>query len=263
MVRSLLKFYNNRKAGENSLHQKVFQITGFIPGNLLYYKIALTHRSSSQNISIDSQSNNERLEYLGDAILGAVIADFLFLKFPGKGEGFLTKMRANIVNRSNLNRIAIKMGIDSTMHDNTNCSQVKKHIFGNTLEAFIGAVYLDKGYKKTKRFIVRKIINNHVNLKEILNTDKDYKSRLLRWAQKNNSEVSFPDIRSDTDCKSVPLFTATLHVSGICAVEGKGGTKKEAQQDACKQALNIITPQNQMLSHQSSYEEKNTQTFRS
>lgn len=239
MVYFHLKTHNILHLLKTGFFARIIKITGFIPGNLLYYKIALTHKSTSPNFNYNSSINNERLEYLGDAILNAVIADFLFYRFPKGEEGTLTKMRAEIVNRANLNKIAKSIGIDRIMSHNTESAQVK-NIYGNALEAFIGAVFVDKGYNRVRKFIVRRVINRFVDLKELQKNDSDYKSKVLSWVQKNNREISFKINQTETGLKTTTLFTVSVKISDLCTAHGKGATKKEAQQNACKNALKII-----------------------
>ncbi len=240
MVNFQLKAHNFLQTLKKGLPGRIIRITGVIPGNLLYYKIALTHKSNSSNLNNSSSLNNERLEYLGDAILNAVIADFLFYRFPNVEEGSLTKMRAEIVNRANLNRIATGIGIERIMSHNTELALVK-NIYGNALEAFIGAVFVDKGYNRVKKFIVKRLIDRHVNLKELQKNDSDYKSKVLRWVEKNNRQISFQSDQTETGIKNrTPLFTVSVKISDLCTAQGKGETKKEAQQNACKQALKMI-----------------------
>lgn len=239
VVNFQLKAHNILQPFKTGLLARIIKITGFIPGNLLYYRIALTHKSTSPNFNNNSSLNNERLEYLGDAILNAVIADFLFYRFPNREEGSLTKMRSEIVNRGNLNRIATGIGINRIMFHKTESARVK-NIYGNALEAFIGAVFVDKGYKRVKKFIVKRLINKYVDMKELQKNDSDYKSKVLRWVQKNNMEISFQNNQSESGINTTPLFTASVKISDLCIAQGDGETKKEAQQNACKQALKMI-----------------------
>ncbi|NJK87062.1 MAG: hypothetical protein HC906_14895 [Bacteroidales bacterium] len=138
----------------------------------------------------DVSKNNERLEYLGDAILDSIVAEYLFNKYPDKDEGFLTQMRSKIVNRENLNHIAIKLGIPNIIKSKINCEN-HKSIYGDALEALIGALYLDKGFKKTRKIVLERIIRNHINMAKLQETEHDFKSRIIEWGQKNKKDISF------------------------------------------------------------------------
>ncbi len=215
-------------------------LTGFIPGNAELYRCALTHKSlvslSAENLNF----NNERLEYLGDAILSAVIADYLFSRYPECNEGFLTKMRARLVSRENLNRIALKMGFDKMIILPGKSVPTKKHIYGNALEAFIGAIFVDRGFNGAKRFIIDKILHTFLNLDELECEDMDYKSRIIQWGQKNKKEISFESYEMTDDANLQPAFASTIQIMNTIAGKGRGATKKEAQQHAARQALNNL-----------------------
>jgi len=218
-------------------HNKIRALTGYYPRSLKYYKSALTHKSLNNIPTSGSRHDNERLEFLGDAILSAVIAEHLFAIFPECNEGFLTRMRSKLVNRENLNKIALEMGFDTLVRLHKNGTPNKKHVFGNALEAFIGAIYLDMGYQKTRAFIIEKIIRTQDDLDQLACEEWDFKSRIIQWGQKNKQEVSFESYELNGTNKPEPLFVATIHIMDTIAGEGLGATKKEAQQHAARQAL--------------------------
>jgi ribonuclease III len=164
--------------------------------------------------------NNERLEYLGDAILSAVIADYLFSVYPNCKEGFLTQLRSKLVNRENLNRVAMNMGFDKLVRSHKNIIPTKKHIYGNALEALIGAMYLDQGYKKAKKFIIDRIISVHFDLDQLACQDNDFKSQIIQWGQKNRKEISFGSYELTESDKPEPVFVATIHIMEQLAGEG-------------------------------------------
>jgi len=220
---------------------KIKKLTGYPPGNRKLYELAFTHRSASVILEDGRRVNNERLEFLGDAILGAVIADYLFLKFPESAEGDLTKMRSKIVNREFMNNLARDLGVHDFIVSNANGMPQKKHIFGNTLEALIGSLFLDKGFKKTRKFILRKIIRPNVNSGWLISSNSDFKSLLIQWGQKNKQEISFDNYELVDEEEKMPVFVASVKVSNLCVGEGTGPTKKEAQQHAAKNALENIT----------------------
>ena len=161
-------------------------LIGFYPQNLKLYDLAFMHKSAS---TVDSQGNfvnNERLEFLGDAVLGSIIADFLYNRFPQEDEGFLTKTRSKLVNRTFLTNLTFEMGLNVFIDAKTTSSIKKSHIFGDVLEALIGAIYLDKDYQTAKFFVIKKILT-FVDLNEVEQSDSNYKSQLIEWSQKNRS----------------------------------------------------------------------------
>ena len=179
---------NNRE-----LIKSVKTITGIRPHNIELYKLATQHRSIAKHNKIGFRESNERLEYLGDAILGSVVAEYLFKKYPLKDEGFLTEIRSRIVNRDALNQVARKMGISNIVEytNNRKSKLAYKSIYEDTLEALIGAIYLDKGHKKTRRFIIKKLLKQQYDLDQIIQTNPNYKSKIIEWAHRNNKNIKF------------------------------------------------------------------------
>jgi len=159
------------------------KILGFRPGNLRLYEIAFIHRSASFTLPDGKRVNNERLEFLGDAVLDAILSDFLFEKFPDANEGFLTKIRSRIVNRDVLNQLAISMGINNILISNISSVHPTKNLYGDAFEALIGSVFIDKGFKKTKKLFIKNVLNKYLDLNLIVNTDTDYKSLVFEWVQ--------------------------------------------------------------------------------
>jgi ribonuclease III len=215
-------------------------LTSFYPGNIKLYDLAFIHRSASITDSQGNLVNNERLEYLGDAILGAIIADFLYNRFPQEDEGFLTKMRSKLVNRDFLTALTFDMGLNVFIESNTKSTLDKSHIYGDVLEALIGALYLDKDFQSVKYFVTKRILSKYVNLNEIEQVDKNFKSQLIEWCQKNKKEVKFDTIEEHSEIGKQPTFISTVDVDGKIIGKGFGNSKKEAQQNAARDTLLLL-----------------------
>jgi len=212
-------------------------LLGFYPQNLRLYDLAFIHKSAS---IVDSQGNfvnNERLEYLGDAILGAIIADFLYNRFPQEDEGFLTKTRSKLVNRAILTQLTHEMGLHIFIDSNTTKNIDKSHIYGDALEALIGAIYLDKDYKAAKFFVTKRILPQFVDLNEIEQEDSNFKSQLIEWSQKNKREIEFETTEETDEKIKQPRFKAVVKIDNKKAGEGVGTSKKEAHQKAAHETL--------------------------
>ena len=212
------------------------KILGFRPGNLKIYEIAFIHRSASFDLPNGKKVNNERLEYLGDAVLDAILSDYLFEKFPEANEGFLTKIRSRIVNRDVLNHLAVSMGINNILICNVSSIHPTKNLYGDALEALIGSVFLDKGFKKTKKLFLRNVLNKYLDLNLIVKTGTDYKSLVFEWVQKHKSNLLFTfNEEYDFNLKK-SVFSTTLIIDKNELGEGHGSSKKEAEQEAASQA---------------------------
>lgn len=213
--------------------EQVSNVLGFNPGKISLYTAALSHRSVRERAT----DNNERLEYLGDAILGGIIADYLFMKYPYKGEGFLTEMRSKMVNRQVLNDIAIKMGLKKITAYNKHDNSLKSsQIFGNALEALVGAIYIDKGYKATQQWVLKKIILPHLFLEDLENTEINQKNKLYSWANRNGKLLEFETLDEKME-NGRRLFTVAAVVDGEAIAEGKAFNKKDASQIAAQNAV--------------------------
>jgi ribonuclease III len=215
-------------------------LTGIYPGNIKLYDLAFIHRSASITDSQGNMVNNERLEYLGDAILGAIIADFLYNRFPQEDEGFLTKMRSKLVNRDFLTTLTFQMGLNVYIESNTKSTLDKSHIYGDVLEALIGAIYLDKDFQSVKYFVTKRILSQYVNLNEIEQVDKNFKSQLIEWCQKNKKEVKFDTVEENAETGKQPSFISAVEVDGKMVGKGFGNSKKEAQQNAARETLRVL-----------------------
>jgi ribonuclease-3 len=211
----------------------VYALTGFRPANVQLYHLAFLHSS----LSAETNLSNERLEYLGDAVLSLVIADYLFLKFPYKDEGYLTDLRSKMVSRSQLNVLAMKMGIEEMLQYNKQDSFLsKKSISGNALEALIGAVYLDYGYEGAKKFILRKLVAPFLDVAEVEASEFNYKSKLLEWAQKNSVKAEFKVVEEKRNAR-FSFYKVDLLVDGNVAGTGEDNSKKNAEKKAAKEAF--------------------------
>ena len=229
ILNQLLTRQKNRIAFRRNLRN----VLGFTPGNAGLYKAALTHRS----VRDSADENNERLEYLGDAILSGIIADFLFKKYPYKEEGFLTEMRSKMVNRNKLNEIALKMGLKRiTMFNKFDNSLKISQIFGNTLEAIVGAIYLDKGYKKTQLWVLERMIVPHLFMEDLENLEINHKNKLYGWANKNGKNLEFETLNEKVE-SGRRLFTIGAVVNGELIAEARAYNKKDASQVAAAIAL--------------------------
>jgi ribonuclease-3 len=221
---------------EQEFKVRLKKLLRFNPGNLRLYEIAFIHRSASLTLPNGKKVNNERLEYLGDAVLDAILSDFLFVRFPDANEGFLTKIRSRIVNRDVLNQLAISMGINKILISNINSTHQTKNLYGDALEALIGSVFLDKGFKKTKKLFLKNVLNKYLDLNLIVNTDTDYKSLVFEWVQKHKSNLIFTyNEEYDFNLKK-SVFSTTLFIDREVLGEGHGSSKKEAEQEASSQA---------------------------
>jgi len=215
-------------------------LLGFYPGNLRLYDLAFIHKSASV---IDSQGNfvnNERLEYLGDAILGAIIADFLYNRFPHEDEGFLTKTRSKLVNRAFLTQLTHDMGLHVFIDSNTTKKIDKSHIYGDALEALIGAIYLDRDYQAAKFFVTKRILSQFVDLHEIEHEDSNFKSQLIEWSQKTKRELEFETTEETDENLKQPKFKAVVKIDNKEVGRGTGSSKKEAHQNAARETLEKI-----------------------
>ena len=213
---------------------------GFMPRNLSLYRLAFIPKSAQQKNPSGNRLNNERLEYLGDAVLDAIVANHLFNRFPEGDEGFMTKLRARIVKRKNLDYLATKIGLQAFINSGISNGSKSKHIYGNALEALIGAIYLDRGYGAARKFFERKILNRHIDLVLLAQKDPDYKSRVIEWTQKNRVEITFESKEEHLSGIKAPSFVSVILLNEEEKGSGRGDSKKEAEQQAAKAALKSI-----------------------
>ena len=234
-------FLPKRKATDKALSEAIKNIFGYYPQNVSIYKLAFKHKSAAITIGNGFRHCNERLEYLGDAVLGSVVADFLFKKFPFKDEGFLTEMRSRIVSRSNLNMLSRKMGLDQLVEAGKDGNSTGSSIMGDAFEALIGAIYLDKGYVFTKNIIVRKIIQTHLDVDALMAHDINFKSKIIEWAQKEKKAVSFNLVGESDNRKKGKLYTIELVIDAQVLGRAQDYSIKKAEQSASRQAWERIS----------------------
>ena len=221
-----------------------YRILGFFPRDIKVYQQALLHKSISMRSEKGRPINNERLEFLGDAILDAIVGDIVYRHFEGRREGFLTNTRSKIVQRETLNKLAVEIGLDKLVKYSTRSSSHNSYMYGNAFEAFIGAIYLDQGYDRCKQFMEEKIFKNYIDLDKMSRKEVNFKSKLIEWSQKNKMEVSFELIEQSLDKENNPVFQTEVRIEGIPAGTGTGYSKKESQQNAAQMALKKIkTPE--------------------
>ena len=216
-----------------------YKMLGFYPRNIEIYQQALLHKSSSVKTK-GRLLNNERLEFLGDAILDAVVADIVYKRFEGKREGFLTNTRSKIVQRETLNRIAVQIGLDKLIKYTTRQSSHNSYMCGNAFEALVGAIYLDRGYETCKFFMEERIIKPYLNLDKLSRKEVNFKSKLIEWGQKNRFLIEFNLLEQSVDEELNPVFETQVVVEQVPAGQGKGYSKKESQQEAAHETLNKI-----------------------
>ena len=217
-----------------------YKILGFFPRNIRFYQQALLHKSTSVRSEKGRPLNNERLEFLGDAILDAIVGDIVYKHFEGRREGFLTNTRSKIVQRETLNKLAVEIGLDKLVKYSTRSSSHNSYMYGNAFEAFIGAIYLDQGYERCKQFMEEKILKNYIDLDKMSRKEVNFKSKLIEWSQKNKMEVSFELIEQLLDQDYNPMFHTEVRIEGLSAGTGTGYSKKESQQNAAQMALKKI-----------------------
>ena len=217
-----------------------YRILGFLPRNIGLYRQALLHKSTLQTSDKGRPLNNERLEFLGDAVLDAIVADLVYRHFENRKEGFLTTTRSKIVQRDTLNKLAVEIGLDKLVKYAIRSSSHNNYLYGNAFEAFVGAIYLDQGYLRCKRFMEQKIFRHYIDMDKLSRKEVNFKSKLIEWSQKHKMEVSFELIEQMQDADHSPMFRTEVHAEGLTAGTGRGYSKKESQQNAARMALDNL-----------------------
>ncbi len=240
MIKGFFSFHTKRLLSTNkAFHDGLRKITGLFPGNEELYKLAFIHKSASLRLPDGLVINNERLEFLGDAILDAVVAEYLYLKFPDQKEGFLTQTRSKIVNGQSLGELAMILGLDKFIVSHAHNFSKNKHILGDAFEALIGAIYLDHGYKAVKKFVFKQLMSKHIDINMVLKTETNYKSRLIEWAQKYKKDITFKTNQESSEGLN-PEFISLVILNDKVIAKGKGLSKKEAEQNAAQASLKVL-----------------------
>ncbi|MCD8742471.1 ribonuclease III [Mucilaginibacter roseus] len=235
------RFYKLYLSPNRKYVKTLKNLLGFVPGNLSLYRMAFRHKSVAQNVKNGVKNSNERLEFLGDAVLGSVVAEVLFKLYPYKDEGFLTELRSKIVSRVNLNQLGRKLGFEQLVEYDTRILSTGRQgsLLGDAFEALIGAVYLDKGYEFTKDFLINHIIKSHIDIHTLEMTETNFKSKLIEWCQRHGKDISF-DLISNQEGESTKLFTVQTIVDGEPLGLGKEFSKKNAEKLSAEKACEAL-----------------------
>lgn len=214
---------------------------GFVPGNLMLYRLAFRHKSAAQVIKKGVKNSNERLEFLGDAVLGSVVAEILFKMYPYEDEGFLTELRSKIVSRINLNQLGRKLGFEQLIEFDSRVINTSRQssLLGDAFEALVGAVYLDKGYDFTKDFLINRIIKSHIDIHTLEKTETNFKSKLIEWCQRHGKDISF-ELITNQQGENAKLFTVQANIDGEVLGSGKEFNKKTAEKLAAEKACEAL-----------------------
>ena len=225
---------------DRELYRSFYHMLGFYPRHIQYYRQALMHKSMGMNVEGERPVNNERLEFLGDAVLDSVVGEIVFRHFPGKREGFLTTARSKIVKRDTLGKLAVQIGLDKLVQYQGRMQPHNSYVAGNAFEALVGAVYLDRGYNACRRFVERRILEHLIDIDKIAYQEVNFKSRLLEWTQKHRLTLEYELLSEDRDDTGSPVFRTRAVISGIECGRGTGYSKKESHQVASRSALSHI-----------------------
>ena len=247
LIRDLLDYIKLPFRKDKELYFSIQRIVGFYPHRIDYFKQALMHKSIGKRNAKGRPVNNERLEFLGDAILDAVVGDIVYRHFEGKREGFLTNTRSKIVQRETLNRLAREMGVNELIVSSGHSSSHNSYVGGNAFEALIGAIYLDRGYDACMRFMEKRVLNELINIDKVAYKEVNFKSKLLEWSQKNRVKLEFKLLEQKSDEKGSPVFTYQVVIEGVEGESGTGYSKKESQQQASKLTLQRLRKNPQFI----------------
>lgn len=232
---------------DRELYLSLYEIIGFFPHHISYYKTALLHKSFAHRNAKGKPVNNERLEFLGDAILDAVVGDIVYRHFPGKREGFLTNTRSKLVQRDTLNKLAQQLGICELIANNNHSFSHNSYMGGNAFEALVGAIYLDRGYTACMKFMQNRILSQLINIDKVAYKEVNFKSRLLEWTQKNHVQLEYKLLNEHMDNHFSPVFCYQVVIEGVEGCFANGYSKKESQQEASKQMLERLRKEPQLI----------------
>ena len=232
---------------EKELFSSLYDILGFYPHNIEYYKQALMHKSIRKRNEKGKPLNNERLEFLGDAILDATVGYIVYRHYEGKREGFLTNTRSKLVSRETLGKIANEMGLGSLLLSASHSTSHNSYVEGNAFEALVGAIYLDRGYDACLEFFEKRVLGKYVDLDKVAFKEVNFKSKLLEWSQKNRVKMEYRMLKQNKDENGNPYFSFQVILEGIAGEQGKGFSKKEAQQEASKDTLQRLKREPQFV----------------
>lgn len=229
-------------------YSRIYAMLGFYPHNIKYYQQALVHKSTTRKRGKEARlANNERLEFLGDAILDAIVGDIVYRHFEGKREGFLTNTRSKIVQRETLNKLATEIGLDKLIQTSMHQTSHNSYMGGNAFEALVGAIYLDRGYNHCMRFMEKWILQSLIDLDKVAYKEVNFKSKLIEWSQKNKVNACFELVEESKEGQSSPVFVSEVRIEGLVGGTGRGYSKKESQQLAAKEALSRLKKQPQFI----------------
>lgn len=243
---------------DRELCASLYTILGFYPHRIHFYKLALQHKSTALHGKRSTDEHNERLEYLGDAILESIVSDILYHHFKGRSEGFLTNTRSKIVQRDTLNRLARETGLDRLIHSNSHSNAHNNYMGGNAFEALVGAIYLDRGYDACMFFMRNRILRQLIDVDSMAAKEVNFKSKIIEWAQKNRIQVEFKVVEEHHDPHSSPVFITRIVLEGLDGETGKGYSKKESHQMAAKATLKALQTDKQLV--RSIFEAKSQRT---
>ena len=232
---------------DKELYSSLYDIIGFYPHDISYYKLALMHKSVMRRNAKGKPVNNERLEFLGDAILDAIVGDIVYQHFPGKREGFLTNTRSKLVQRDTLNKLAQEMGINQLILSSGHTSSHNSYMGGNAFEALVGAIYLDQGYNACMRFMNKRILAQMINIDKVAYKEVNFKSKLIEWSQKNKVRLTYEQVLQEKDKNGNPIFEFKVVLEGVEGCSGRGFSKKESQQLASKLTLDKLKKKPQFI----------------
>ena len=247
MIKDLLARMRLPFQEDKELRQSLQRIMGFYPQRIDHYKVALTHKSSGQRNDKGRPLNNERLEFLGDAMLDAVVGHIVFDRFKGKREGFLTNTRSKLVSRESLGKLATEMGLTDLIQSRGEQRSHNSYMAGNAFEALVGAIYLDQGYQAVRRFMEKRILKEMVNIDKVAYKEVNFKSKLLEWTQKNRVRLEYRMLKQTTDEKGSPVFGFQVMIEGVAGGKAQGYSKKEAQQLSSKETLERLHREPQFI----------------